>query len=227
MVLKDGEVMSKSKGNTVDPDLIIQRYGADSMRLFILFAAPPETELEWDDRGIEGASRFINRVWRIQDNLKPAAESEMLKAMHRAVKKVTEDMESFKFNTAIASMMEFVNAIYQYGADRKVYSTFIQLLSPIAPHMCEELWQILGNPGALARAAWPVFDPSMLVEDRVTYAVQINGKVRSRLEIAAAAGEKELRAAVLSDEKLKPWVEGKEIKKFIVVPGKLVNIVAA
>jgi len=226
MVLKDGEVMSKSKGNIVDPDSIIQRYGADSMRLFILFAAPPETELEWDDRGVEGAFKFINRVWRIHENLKESAGPELLKAMHKAIKKVTEDIENFKFNTAIASMMEFVNAIYQYGADKKAFSVLIQLLSPIAPHMCEELWSIIGNAGELSREPWPVFDPAMLVEDVVTYAVQINGKVRSRIEMPAAAGEAEMRAAILTDEKLKSWVEGKEIKKFIVVPGKLVNIVA-
>jgi leucyl-tRNA synthetase len=227
MVLKDGEVMSKSKGNTVDPDLIINKYGADSMRLFILFAAPPETELEWDERGIEGAFRFLNRVWRIQDNLKDAADPSLVKLMHKTVKKVSDDMENFKFNTAIAAMMEFVNAIYQSGADKKVFSVLIQLLAPITPHMCEELWQIIGNTGSIARVPAPGYDPAMLVEDVVTYAVQVNGKLRARIEMAAGTPEPELRAAVFSDDKLKPWVAGKEIKKFIVVPGKLINIVAS
>ncbi|MGE5308740.1 MAG: leucine--tRNA ligase [Deltaproteobacteria bacterium] len=225
MVLKDGEVMSKSKGNIVDPDSIIDKYGADSMRLFILFAAPPETELEWDDRGIEGAFKFLNRVWRIQDNLKEKSDPALLKVMHKTVKKVTDDLENFKFNTAIASMMEFVNAIYQYGADREILSTLVQLLSPITPHMCEELWEMTCHKGDIAKAPWPKYDPAMLVENVITYVIQINGKVRSRVEVPAAAGEPEIRAAVLSDEKAKPWLDGKEIRKFIVIPGKLVTIV--
>ncbi|MDD5655148.1 MAG: leucine--tRNA ligase, partial [Candidatus Omnitrophica bacterium] len=139
MVLKDGEVMSKSRGNIVDPDSIIKEYGADTMRLFILFAAPPETELEWDDRGIDGAFKFLNRVWRIQDNLKDKADPALVRVMHKAIKKITEDIESFKFNTAIASMMELTNAIYQLGADREVLGSLIIMLAPIAPHFCEEL----------------------------------------------------------------------------------------
>ena len=226
MVLKDGEVMSKSKGNTVDPDAMIKRYGADSLRLFILFAAPPETELEWDDRGLEGASRFINRVWRIQDALKDKADPELVRAMHKAVKKVSEDMAEFKFNTAIAAMMEFVNAIYQYGADKEVYSSLLRMLAPIAPHMCEEIWQSLGNRTGIARAAWPKFDPAILVTATDVYVIQINGKVRSRVEVPAGTGEADLRSAVLSDERVKPLVAGKAIKNFIIVPRKLVNIVA-
>jgi leucyl-tRNA synthetase len=227
MVLKDGEVMSKSKGNIVDPDSIIQKYGADSMRLFILFAAPPETELEWDDRGIEGAFRFLLRVWRISENLKETADPALVKTLHKTIKKVTDDLENFKFNTAIASMMELVNAIYQTGADKKTYSTLLQLLAPITPHMCEEIWQRLGNPGMIAAAAWPEYDPAMLVENVVTYVVQINGKVRSRIEMPADAKEPELRAAVDSDEKLKQWLASTQIRKFIVVPKKLINIVAS
>jgi leucyl-tRNA synthetase len=226
MVLKDGEVMSKSKGNVVDPDSMIQRYGADALRLFILFAAPPETELEWDDRGLEGAFKFINRVWRIQDALKEKADPELVRATHKAVKKVTDDIASFKFNTAIAAMMEFVNAIYQYGADKETYACLVRMLAPICPHMCEELWQSLGNQGSIARAEWPSFDPAMLVSDTAVYVIQINGKVRSRVEVPADTAEAELRSAVLSDEKVKPWVTGKTIKNFIVIPRKLVNIVA-
>ena len=144
MVLKDGEVMSKSRGNIVDPDSIIKKYGADSLRLFILFAAPPETELEWDDRGLEGAHRFLNRVWRIQDNLREKAGDELLRFMHKTIKRVGDDFNEFKFNTAIASLMEFTNAIYQFGADKETFAKLIIMLSPIIPHFSEELWSLLG-----------------------------------------------------------------------------------
>jgi len=225
MVLKDGEVMSKSRGNIIDPDSMIKRFGADSLRLFMLFAAPPETELEWDERAMEGAYKFLNRVWRIQDNLKDQADEPVIRALHKAIKKVTDDYENFKFNTAIASLMELVNTIYQSGADKKVFATLVQLLAPIAPHFCEELWQMLGNKGSIAKAPWPVFDPKLLVEDTVEMVVQVNGKVRSRLTVEINSSEAALKEIVLSDEKLASWLEGKPLKKFIVVPNKIINIV--
>ena len=225
MVLKDGEVMSKSRGNIVDPDSMIQRYGADTLRLFMLFAAPPETELEWDDRGLEGAFKFLNRVWRIQDNLKDKADEPVVRSLHKAIKKISEDMEAFKFNTAIASMMELVNAIYQSGADKEVYSKLIIMLSPIVPHFCEEIWQNLGNKDSILKSGWPKFDPKMLLEDTVTMVVQVNGKVRSKLDVALNLAEGKLKEIALADEKLKPWLTDKPIKKFIVVPNKIINIV--
>ena len=225
MVLKDGEVMSKSRGNIVDPDSIISKYGADTLRLFILFAAPPETELEWDDRGIEGAFKFLNRVWRVQDNLKNKATPELIRIMHKTIKKVSEDVEEFKFNTAIASLMELTNAIYQQGADKEVYANLIKLLSPVAPHFAEELWHILGNQESIFKAEWPKFNPEMLIEDTVTIVIQVNGKVRSKMDIPADLSEDKLKTFVLSDEKLKTWLEGKPVRNFIIVPKKLVNIV--
>lgn len=225
MVLKDGEVMSKSRGNIVDPDSMIQRFGADTLRLFILFAAPPEAELEWDERGMEGAYRFLNRVWRIHDNLKESAPEPVRKALHKTIKKVSEDYESFKFNTAIASMMELVNAIYQHGADKEVFSQLVILLSPIAPHFCEELWRILGNSDSIAKVLWPVYDPGMLLEDTIVIPVQINGKVRSQITISAKSSQEQIKAVVEKDEKCGQWLQGKSVKKFIVVPGRIVNIV--
>ena len=225
MVLKDGEVMSKSRGNIVDPDSMIQKYGADTLRLFMLFAAPPETELEWDDRGLEGAFKFLNRVWRIQDNLKEKADPVMLRALHKAIKKISADVEEFKFNTAIASMMELVNVIYQSGADKEVYSKLIIMLSPIAPHFCEEIWQNLGNKESIFKASWPKFDPQMLVEDTVTIVVQVNGKVRSKLDVALNLSEAQLKEMCLADGKLKLWIGVNPLKKFIVVPNKIINIV--
>ena len=225
MVLKDGEVMSKSRGNIVDPDSIISKYGADTLRLFILFAAPPETELEWDDRGIEGAFKFLNRVWRIQDNLKSKASPELIRVMHKTIKKVSEDVKEFKFNTAIASLMELTNAIYQQGVDKEVFSNLVLLLSPVAPHFAEELWHILGNNESIFKAEWPKFDPKMLIETTVTIVIQVNGKVRSKMDIPTDFSEDKLKTFVLSDEKLKTWLGGKPVRNFIIVPKKLVNIV--
>jgi leucyl-tRNA synthetase len=225
MVLKDGEVMSKSRGNIVDLDSIINKYGADTLRIFILFAAPPETELEWDDRGIEGAFRFLNRVWRIQDNLKEKTDSATVRFMHKTIKKVTEDIEGFKFNTAIASLMEMVNVIYQSGADREVFMNLIIMLSPFAPHICEELWQCAGNKGSIFKKAWPKYDPGLLTEENVTIVVQVNGKVRCRIEVSASISKEQLKELVLANEKLKPWLKDSPVKNLIIVPGKLVNLV--
>jgi len=225
MVLKDGEVMSKSRGNIVDPDSIIKNYGADTLRLFILFAAPPETELEWDDRGIEGASKFLNRVWRIQDNLKAEADPSLARALHKTIKKVTEDFRDFKFNTAIASLMELTNAIYQSGADKQVFTQLIIMLAPIVPHFSEELWQYLGNKQSIFKAEWPKYDPGLLIEDIVVMVIQVNGKVRSKIEVPVAVSQDKLKELVLADEKLKPWLQNKPVKNFIIVPQKLINIV--
>ena len=225
MVLKDGEVMSKSRGNTVDPDSIIKKYGADTLRLFILFAAPPQTELEWDDRGIEGAFRFLNRVWRIQDNLKEKADGALLRMVHRTIKKVTQDIEDFKFNTAIASLMELTNSIYQMGADKEVFSNLVIMLSPVVPHFSEELWQFLGNKESILKAQWPKYDSRFLIEENITIVIQVNGKLRLKLDVPSDIGEDKLKELVLSDEKLKPWLQGKPVKNFILVPQKLINIV--
>ena len=225
MVLKDGEVMSKSRGNIVDPDSIIQKYGADTLRLFILFAAPPETELEWDDRGIEGAFKFLNRLWRIQDNLKEKADLQVYRALHKAIKKVSEDIEAFKFNTAIAGLMELVNAIYQSGADKEVFSQLVVLISPIAPHFSEELWQSLGHSESITRAEWPRADESLLTEENITVVIQVNGKHRGTIVVSKDLAEEELKQRCLNEPGIKKWIEDKSAKKIIVVPGKLVNIV--
>jgi leucyl-tRNA synthetase len=225
MVLKDGEVMSKSKGNIVDPDSIIKKYGADSLRLFILFAAPPETELEWDDRGLDGASKFLNRVWRIHENLKDKIDQEVIKCLHKTIKKVTADFTEFKFNTAIASLMELTNTVYQLGADKEVFSKLVIMLSPIAPHFAEELWQGLGNKESIFKAEWPAYDPKMLVEGNATIVIQVNGKVRSKIDVPVGITEDELKELVLADDKLRPWLQDKPARKIIIVPDKLVNIV--
>jgi leucyl-tRNA synthetase len=259
MVLKDGAKMSKSKGNVVDPNSMIGKYGADATRLFILFASPPEKDLEWSDAGIEGAFRFINRVWRLAEDL---ADSGVLKAIgpcapvselggevsgpvkdlrrkeHDTARKVTRDMENkFQFNTAIAALMELVNEMYVSKDALKgvpggpevlssALSTVLSLLSPVAPHLCEELWTHMGHAGQLATLPWPTHDESALVKDEIELVVQVNGKVRGRLMVAAGASQDEVREFAMTHENVLRHLEGKSIRKLIVVPGKLVNVVA-
>jgi len=242
MVLKEGEVMSKSKGNVVDPDEILARYGADTLRLFILFAAPPEAELDWNDRGMEGAWRFLNRVLRLVQQVgtggakTPQASDairSVVKKRHRTVRKVTQDMEGgFKFNTAISSAMEMVNEIYKLSDAelksapcREAVRALVVLLSPFVPHLAEEAWQMLGEKDSVFKAAWPSYEEAALAEDTVTYPVQINGKLRSRVEVSAGAGEAAIREAALGDAKIKEWLAGRPVKKVIVIPGKMVNLV--
>lgn len=236
MVLKDGEVMSKSRGNIVDPDAIIKRYGADTLRLYILFAAPPEVEMEWSEQGLEGANRFLNRVWRLLESEKSKVNPErsrtikskkLEKKMHQAVKEVTEDIENFKLNTAIASIMELVNVIYQ-NLDSDIegaLKTTVLLLSPFAPHLAEEMWQELGHKESILGAEWPKYDPKFLKEEIVTMVIQVNGKLRSKIEVPADIAKDKLKEIVLGDEKLKPWINGQAVKNLIIVPQKLVNIV--
>ncbi len=241
MVLKEGEVMSKSKGNVVDPDKILAEYGADTLRLFILFAAPPEAELDWNDRGMDGAWRFLNRVLRLVQAVAGAAlgpqESDgirnVVKKRHQTVKKVTQDMEGdFKFNTAISAAMEMVNEMYKLSDGElrsapclEAVRALVLLLSPFVPHLAEEAWQMLGEKESVFRASWPAYDESALAEDVVIYPVQINGKLRARVEVSAGADEAAIRAAALGDAKTKAWLGDKPVKKVIVIPGKMVSLV--
>jgi len=241
MVLKEGEVMSKSKGNVVDPDKILAEYGADTLRLFILFAAPPEAELDWNDRGMDGAWRFLSRVLRlVKAGTGGAAgpqESDairrVVKKRHQTVKKVTQDMEGgFKFNTAISAAMEMVNEMYKLSDGelrsapcREAVRALVVLLAPFVPHLAEEAWQMLGEKESVFKAAWPAYEESALAEETVAYPVQINGKLRSRIEVAADADEAAIRAAALQDAKIKEWIGGKPVKKVLVIPGRMVSLV--
>ncbi|WP_174760604.1 MULTISPECIES: leucine--tRNA ligase [Aneurinibacillus] len=244
MVLKDGAKMSKSKGNVVSPDEIIAKYGADTGRLFILFAAPPDRDLEWSDSGVEGSYRFLNRVWRMVDNhadlvathpqinLSDSAAKDLNRTLHATIKKVSEDIgERRQFNTAISSIMELVNKIYAYPKDgdpgmlaHAVESTII-LLAPFAPHITEEMWRTIGHEDSVHHQSWPAFDESALVLDEVEIVVQINGKVREKMVIPANATKQEMEAIANENEKIKELTAGKTIRKVIAVPGKLVNIV--
>jgi len=240
MVLKEGEVMSKSKGNIVDPDEIIDKYGADTLRLFILFAAPPEAELDWNDRGMDGAWRFLTRVWRLVVESRGIKEfsagevSGLTKKMHQTIKKVTDDMEGgFKFNTAISSVMELVNEIYlskekNPAATKEMKDAVkitVMLLAPFAPHICEEMWRMLGFKDSIFKAAWPSYDIELAKEKAATLVIQVNSKNRSRIDVSVDTPEEEVRRLVLDDEKIKLCLKDAPVKKVIVVPNKLVNII--
>ena len=246
MVLKDGSKMSKSKGNVVSPLEIIDEYGADTARLFVLFAAPPERDLEWSDQGVEGCFRFLNRVYRLVDELAGITKSEATlgeltkedKAMrftiNATLKKVTEDLnEKFGFNTAISALMELINEMYKYkelenrndAVIKEAIETIVTILAPFAPHIGEELWIMIGKDGSIFDISWPSYDESALVKDEVEVVVQVNGKVRGKLSVASNISREEMQEAAMNDEKIKTLVEGKTIVKVIAVPKKLVNIV--
>lgn len=246
------EKMSKSKKNVVDPERLIATYGADTARLFSLFAAPPEKDLEWNDAGVEGAARFLGRVWRLAHEwggtIKQASASDrdatktvqaLRRLTHRTIKKVTEDIErEFQFNTAIAALMEFVNRLYKVTAEtheadnaeeatalRDALHALILLLSPFAPHIAEELWAATGHPSGLAQQSWPAYDPAWLVEAVLTIPVQVNGKVRSTLSVPAAWSKEQVVAAAQADAKVGQWITGKAITTVVYVDKRLVNIV--
>ncbi|MBI5143996.1 MAG: leucine--tRNA ligase, partial [Candidatus Omnitrophica bacterium] len=268
MIIKDGAKMSKSKGNVVSPDELIARYGADTVRLYTLFIGPPEKDAEWSDRGVEGAYRFLGRVWRLMtkaqnskfktqtshkpnitlrevprsENKKDLTEDGMKlrRKTHLTIKKVTEDLDGgFHFNTAISAVMELVNEMYDVMAKpnvtnpisgdilKEAVTAVIVLLSPFVPHLAEELWQALGKRSSIFKSEWPSYDKSAILEKVVTVVIQINGKLRSRIDVPFDMNEDELKRSVLGDAKVKDLIRDKAIRDFIVVPKKLVNIVCS
>lgn len=246
MVLKDGAKMSKSKGNVVSPREIIDKYGADTARLFVLFAAPPERDLEWSDDGVEGSFRFINRVWRlvedVKDDIKKGdisinndADKKLNFKINEVIKNVTSDIsERYNFNTSISFIMELVNAMYKYVQNAKsinaellnlgIESTLL-MLAPFGPHFTEELWQMIGHEGSIHNQSWPTFDEKALVKDEIEIVIQINGKVRDHVKVDPAIDKKDLEALAINTDKIKEFIGDKDIVKVIVVPKRLVNIV--
>ena len=246
MVLMNGSKMSKSKGNTVSPLEIIDEYGADTARLFVLFAAPPERDLDWSEQGVEGCFRFINRVYRLVDELAGIAKSNaevkavtkedkaMRLVIHSTLKKVTADLsEKFGFNTAIASLMELINEMYKYkeldtrneGIIREGIETIVTILAPFTPHVGEELWTMIGKEGSVFDISWPKYDEAALVQDEVEVIVQVNGKLRAKISMDANISKEDMEKVALENDKVKVAIEGKNVVKVIAVPKKLINIV--
>ena len=255
MVLKDGSVMSKSKGNVVEPDEVVGRVGADTLRLYVLFEGPPEKEMDWTDQRLEGPARFLHRVWRLVtgelESIKSAeaingeeawseVETNLRRKTHQTILRVTRDIEErFHLNTAIAAVMELTNEVYRYlesrpaeeersefgKALREAAETMVLLISPFTPHASEEMWEMLGHRGGLRKVDWPSYDPSIAVQETVTLVLQVNGKVRSRIVIPADLEEEELKRLALEDEKVRSLTSGRAVERVVVVPKRLVNVV--
>jgi len=277
MIIKDGAKMSKSKGNVVSPDDLIKDYGADTVRLYTLFIGPPEKDAEWSDRGVEGAYRFLGRVWRLVEKVRSLSSQEALanngragfpafgtshgrgpaprenlpyngdagtqrenlrRKTHQTIKKVTEDLDGgFHFNTAISAIMELVNETYDVMGSRvqgpgssnnvvnEAVEAIVALLSPFVPHIAEEMWKMLGKPNSIFKCKWPAYDKNAIIEKVLTIPVQVNGKLRAKMEVPSEISDAELKTIVLADAKIKTWIGEKQVKDFIIVPKRLVNIV--
>ncbi|MEE1132893.1 MAG: leucine--tRNA ligase [Caryophanon sp.] len=236
MILGEGnEKMSKSKGNVVNPDDIVESHGADTLRLYEMFMGPLEASVAWSTNGLDGARRFLDRIWRLfvteegtlAAKVQDVENKDLEKSFHQTVKKVTEDIEGIRFNTAISQMMVFINDCYKAEVIPAEYAQgFVKLVAPIVPHVAEEIWSIMGNAESLTYAAWPTFDEAKLVDDEVEVVVQVAGKVRAKIKVAKDATKEELEQIALADENVQGFIAGKDIKKIVVIPGKLVNIVA-
>ena len=233
---ENNEKMSKSKGNVVNPDDIVASHGADTLRLYEMFMGPLEASIAWSTNGLDGSRRFLDRVWRlfVDENGKLSSkivehseEDTLEKTYHATVKKVTEDYEGLRFNTAISQMMVFINEAYKVDVIPKEYvEGFVKLLSPICPHITEELWEKLGNEGTITYEVWPAYDEAKLVEDEVEIVVQVNGKLKAKLHVPTDATREKMEEIALNDDAIREQIEGKTVRKVIAVPGKLVNIVA-
>jgi len=244
MVLKDGSAMSKSKGNVVDPDEMIAKYGADTCRLYVLFAAPPEKDMDWNESSVEGQFRFLGRVFRfVTRNADRAvatdsaiyneADRQALRKLHQTVRKITNDFDSrWHFNTSIASLMELLNELYALEGKLspapvgEILEKLTLMVAPFAPYTAQELWSILGHKTPAFRETWPTFEEALAKEDMADVIVQVNGKLRAHLSVAFGTSQDELKGLAVAHEKVQPFIAGKEVVNVILVPDKLVNIVA-
>ncbi|WP_018664020.1 leucine--tRNA ligase [Heyndrickxia acidiproducens] len=236
MILGDNnEKMSKSKGNVVNPDEIVETHGADTLRLYEMFMGPLDASIAWSTNGLDGSRRFLDRIWRLfvkedgslSEKIQGKANPALEKTYHMTVKKVTEDIDALHFNTAISQLMVFINDSYKADFIPKAYAEgFVKMLAPFCPHIAEELWEKLGHTGTISYEAWPVFDASKLVDNEVEIVLQVNGKVRNKVKIDRNTSREEMEKLAFADEKIKEFTEGKTVRKVIAIPGKLVNIVA-
>jgi leucyl-tRNA synthetase len=241
MVLKDGTAMSKSKGNIVDPDEMVAKYGADTCRMFVLFAAPPERDMEFQESGVEGQFRFLGRVYRFvtrnldrlrEEGQRTAADEKALRKLHQTIRKISQDFENrWHFNTSIAALMELYNEISALESElsgpvlTEILTNFALLLGPFAPFIAEELWEQLGRTGTVFHQPWPTYDEELAREEGAEIVVQVNGKLRSRMAVPFGTAREELERQARADDKIQPFLKNKHVLKVIVVPDKLVNIV--
>jgi len=229
MILAEGGVkMSKSKGNIINPDKVIKQYGADALRVYEMFMGPFEQAIPWDTAGLKGVRRFLDKVWKIKEKVKKGVKEsqDLKKMMHRTIKKVGEDIESLKFNTAVSSLMVLTNELEkQKEISLNCYSLFLILLSPFAPHLSEELWQKMGFKGLCCQQKWPKYNQNLIKKEIITLMIEVNGKVRDKVETKADINKREATEIALSREKVKKWINGKKIKDVIFVPGRLINFV--
>jgi leucyl-tRNA synthetase len=257
MVLKDGAVMSKSKGNVVDPDTMISRVGADALRLYVMFVAPPEKEVEWTDAGLEGSFRWLHRVWHIAQEWKPRVlqadagpilhtslssdERALRRKTHETIRRVSSDIEIRKqFNTAVSAMMELVNELYAFTKRqdasptgsaalvvREAVESLILMLSPFAPHTAEELWEQYGHSGTLVHARWPQYDPEVAKAEEIEIPVQVNGKIRGRVTVSPDIADIDLEQIALANTAVQSYIQGKTVKKVVIAKARLVSVVVA
>ena len=232
LLIREGAKMSKSRGNVISPDDYFESYGADALRMYLMFLGPYDQGGDWQDNGIVGVARFLKKVWRVASgNTEHAARensSEIERFTHKTIKKVTADIENLHYNTAISALMEYLNyalADPRVGLSKSNTETLLKLLAPFAPHVTEELWEQLGHKTSIHDEAWPEYDPEKIKEKKVRMAVQVNGKVRSQIEVDVDSTEDAIKELVLKDEKIQKWLEGKKPKKIIVVPNRIINIV--
>ena len=227
------EKMSKSKFNTINPDELVQKYGADTFRMYEMFLGPIEQDKPWDTKGIEGVHRFLKKLWRLfYDELKGKVWNEdaptdaEMKVLHRAIKKIEEDNERFSFNTSVSAFMVCVNELHDLKSHKKaILEQLLILLSPFAPHITEELWSLIGNKGSILDAAYPLFEKKFLEESSRNYPISVNGKVRTQMDISLQAGQEEVEKIILQNDVIKKWLDGKPPKKIIYVKGRMANVV--
>ncbi len=228
---EDGRKMSKRFGNVVNPDEIVKTYGADTMRIYEMFMGPFDQQIAWSTSSMVGSRRFIERVWKLSEKVavsENTQDSSVLRTLHKAIKKVTDDIQGLRFNTAISTLMIAVNELEKAPQiSREQFETLLKLLAPFAPHVVDELWTSLGNKGSIHISAWPIYNAELTIDSTTIIMVQVNGKVRGSLEISPEMPENDLKTRVLELPEIKKWTDGKEVKKVIVIKGKMVSIVTS
>ena len=229
LLIKDGFKMSKSKGNVINPDEYIEKCGADAVRLYLMFLGDMRQGGDWKDSGMNGMYKFINRIFnlftRVDSEDKPLSENELIKLIHKTIKGISQDLENLKYNTAISKLMILTNKMQEIGCSKKDFSVFTILLAPFAPHIAEEMWQGLGNEKSVFYSAWPQYDEALIKEDIITLIIQVNGRVRDKIDVEIGVSEAEAKSLALRSKRVEKWIKGKDMKKVIFVPGKLINIV--